>query len=135
VCIYAPQHELRDEVFRPPYALDTANMPAFTSLKNSTDGESVVRVHYGEEVDITWGAAEGAVGTIPVTNVSLVAPGAATHGWNNNQRLVFLEITERSAGRLTVKMPEVKAVAPPQMYMVFLLNGKTYSRSRWVHLL
>jgi hypothetical protein len=73
---------------------------------------------------------------VNVTGVALVAPTSDTHGFNNNQRVVFLEIVSRDDAHktLTVRTPPVAALAPPQSYMLFLLNGKTYSRANWVRL-
>jgi hypothetical protein len=72
---------------------------------------------------------------VDVTGVALVAPTSDTHGFNN-QRVVFLEIVpgDDATKTLTVRTPPVAALAPPQAYMLSLLNGKTYSRARWVHL-
>jgi hypothetical protein len=83
-----------------------------------------------------------------VTSVVLMAPGSATHGWDSSQRLVLLEYERSTAGAtaaggaggaqgqgtLAVRLPSSPAVAPPQMYMLFLVNGKTNSQAWWVHL-
>jgi hypothetical protein len=132
--------ELRTELFTPPPALDTASMPAILSVGYSTKAEEVVSVTYGSQLTISWKPKLDSGVMVDVTKVSLVAPGCATHGHNANQRLVWLPIVAKEVdsaartGVLTVTLPTDKPVAPPQMYMLFLNNGKTYSRAWWVHL-
>jgi hypothetical protein len=76
---------------------------------------------------------------VNVTSACLVAPSASTHGFNNNQRLVWLEIkapaVAAESGTATIVLPSRPEIAPPQMYLLFLNNGKTYGRAWWVHLL
>jgi hypothetical protein len=126
------------EVFSPPYALDTAFMPEITSIGDTTDATAITDTTFDAELTVTWKSKEEGSELVDVTSVSLVAPSAATHGFNNNQRVVFLEVVENTKGddegRLTVKLPPTPEIAPPQMYMLFINNGKTYGRAWWVHL-
>jgi hypothetical protein len=71
---------------------------------------------------------------VQVTGVAAVAPSAATHGFNTNQRVINLVIVSQdAAGRtLKVRAPPDSSVAPPQLYMLFLLNGKTHSSGKWL---
>jgi hypothetical protein len=118
--------ERRVQLFHTPYSLDTENQPHVLSVNG---GETAPTVGYGETFTVEWDGPE-------VTSVVLVAPSSETHGYNTNQRVVILEITERNdaAKSITVKTPEQPGVAPPQSYMVFALNGKTHGRAKWVHL-
>jgi hypothetical protein len=126
------------EVFSPPYALDTTFMPEITSIGDTTDATAITDASYGEELTVTWRSKEEGAELVDVTSVSLVAPSAVTHSFNNNQRVVFLEVVENTKGddegRLTVRLPAAPEIAPPQMYMLFINNGKTYGRAWWVNL-
>jgi hypothetical protein len=117
---------------------DTTNMPLIKSVGYSIDPVEVVTVTYGSTLTITWSPKLDGGDVVDVTRVSLVAPGCATHGHNANQRLVYLPITDSSVdgkrGTLNVQLPANKHVAPPQMYMLFLVNGNVYGRAWWVHL-
>ncbi len=69
-----------------------------------------------------------------VTSVVLVAPSAVTHSFNTNQRVVVLPITANAGGQVTVSVPSNVNLLPKQFYLLFVLNGKTYSEGRWVRL-
>jgi hypothetical protein len=122
------------EEFVPPYALDTDNQPAIESISGRTGDGDIVVATYGSQLEITWTSKAAGADLVNVTSVSLVAPSSSTHGFNFNQRVVLLEFEVTGTGTLTATLPPNANIAPPQMYLIFLLNGKTYSRSRWVHL-
>jgi hypothetical protein len=113
-------------VLHTPYSLDNANKPTIVSING---GNGVPTLSFNSFFTVKWDGPA-------VTGVALVAPSTDTHGFNNNQRVVFLRITERNDGAksLTIRSPNMRGVAPPQSYLLFLLNGKTYSRARWVRL-
>jgi hypothetical protein len=131
------QNEFRLEIFHPPYALDVANKPAIVSVNGATTGS--VRVAYGGELTVVWEALAGSAG-VKVTSAALVAPSVVTHQFNTNQRVVNLAIINQFTNTLgkpvvVLKAPPNAGVAPPQRYMLFLMNGKTYSpRARWIRL-
>ncbi|MER3480367.1 MAG: hypothetical protein C4327_07780 [Meiothermus sp.] len=58
-----------------------------------------------------------------IASVSLVALGAATHGFNMNQRFLELPITDRGAGTLQVTTPANPNLAPPGFYLLFILDA------------
>jgi hypothetical protein len=124
-------NDVRAELFSPPYALDTDNAPKIIGVGENTDPMAVTTAAYGLSLTITWSASALDVN---VTSVALVAPSTVTHGFNNNQRVVFCKITAAGPGSVTVAMPPDPRVAPPQMYMLFINNVKTYGRAWWVHL-
>jgi pimeloyl-ACP methyl ester carboxylesterase len=132
------QLELRSELFVPPYAMDDDNAPAISAIGDISDATAVVDGSYGGELTISFTARTPDGPMINVTSVTLVAPSAGTHGYNNNQRLVWLKVLrsdlDDDSGSVTVALPPTPEVAPPQLYMLFLNNGKTYSRAWWVHL-
>ncbi len=120
------QNEYRWEILHTPYSLDSANKPRVVNINGGT---AIPSLTYSSQFSVKWDGPA-------VTGVALVAPSSDTHGYNNNQRVVFLRIMARDNGEklVTVRTPTRLALAPPQSYMLFLLNGKTYSRARWVRL-
>ncbi|KAG1677741.1 hypothetical protein FOA52_001053 [Chlamydomonas sp. UWO 241] len=117
--------EYRNEVFYPPFWYDTVGKPVLMDWPNFiTYGENFM-VMYAGEIDPN----------VPVTGAALVAPSSTTHSFNQNQRVVMLEIevsTEKNW--ITLIAPPSANHAPPQMYMLFLLNGYTYSSAVWITL-
>ncbi len=86
---------------------------------------------------ITWGATftidtpQG----LSIDEVVLLRPGAVTHGFDQSQRLVELEILARGAASVDVQAPPDGNVAPPGFYLLFILNGSHVpSVGRWIRL-
>lgn len=70
---------------------------------------------------------------VQLTGACLVAPSSTTHSFNQNQRVVMLErVASTEPNWATFIAPPNANIAPPQMYMLFLLNGYTYSSAQWV---
>jgi hypothetical protein len=74
-----------------------------------------------------------------IAKVVLVAPGAVTHSWDGNQRVVELSFTNDTANTvLAVDAPAAgkEWQAPPGVYMLFLLtdDGVLCERAGWVKL-
>lgn len=63
-----------------------------------------------------------------------MAPSATTHSTNMHQRGVGLRIlaVDDSIGLLTLEGPPNRNIALPGQYMLFLLNGRSYSSALWV---
>ena len=57
-----------------------------------------------------------------ISSVVLVRPGAPTHAFDTEQRVVGMSFTKGS-GTLTVTAPPNGNIAPPGYYMLFLLNS------------
>jgi hypothetical protein len=68
-----------------------------------------------------------------ITAVSLIRPGAVTHGFDEDQRFLNLAFT-REAGRIVVSAPQNANLAPPGYYMLFVLAGEVPSRATFVRL-
>mmetsp|Transcript_2810 Transcript_2810/g.4835 ORF Transcript_2810/g.4835 Transcript_2810/m.4835 type:complete len:655 (-) Transcript_2810:823-2787(-) len=129
--------EYRSEIFYPPYFYDMANKPRIITLNGDTSPSNVLVLGYNEAFIVSWGSElANTTGVTPVTSVSIVAASSTTHSFNFNQRVVFLPMTniDNRAGVVRLLTPPNPFVAVPQYYMVFLLNGKTYSRGRWIQL-
>ncbi len=109
-------YEHRVEVYKPAYLFTrdvnnnivAATRPTIASLPST----------------IAWGG-QFSVATPDAANISsavLVRPGAPTHAFDMDQRLVVMSFTKGS-GTLTVTAPPNGNVAPPGYYMVFLVNS------------
>ncbi len=117
--------EYRVEIFRTPYHFDTAHQPRITAINSTTSGSIAMRL--GQSGTLRW------TGTYNVTTLALVAPGTSTHGFNANQRVIFLPLTRRTyTSNTNFRIPGNPNVAIPQWYMLFALNGKTFGRAWWV---
>jgi hypothetical protein len=116
------------EIYEPPYLFDgdaLAPRPAISAVPET----------------ITWAQPFGiALTRAPCTDRAvdravLVAPGATTHAVDGNQRVVPLRTTSTAEGMLRVEAPPSSDVAPPGMYMLFVLDKTgTPSVARWVRL-
>ncbi len=139
--------EYRVEVFTPPFVFQTADRPQIAALPNG----DVMSFREPFNLTVTFPDHPGCAsanlsspGCPRVTRVVLMAPSTTTHSFNTNQRLVGLELLQAvpqgAAGAgaasfaVTVVGPPSTFVAPPQMYMLFALNGDVYSRAAWVTL-
>jgi hypothetical protein len=99
--------ELRIELFSPPY-LFAGPRP---TLAQSPGG-----VQYDQTFPVSTPDASS------VDEVVIVRCGSVTHSFNFNQRLVELTIVSRTASSVTVKAPPDGYVAPPGIYLLFLLR-------------
>jgi len=101
------------EISPPAYLFNAdgsaATRPTITSLSGST-------FVYGAGFQIQTPDAAN------ITSVVLVRPGAPTHAFDMDQRLVGLSYTA-GAGVLNVTAPPNGNIAPPGYYMLFILNS------------
>ena len=100
------------EIYSPAYLFNadgtTATRPAIGSVPGA--------IGYGQAFQIqTQDAAS-------VQSVVLVRPGAQTHAFDMDQRLVRMSFTSGS-DQLTVTAPPNGNIAPPGYYMLFILNA------------
>ena len=102
------------EIYSPPYLFkadgSAASRPAITSLSSPV-------MLFDREIEVrTPNAAD-------VRTVVLIRPGAPTHAFDMEQRLVGLTFTAGS-GLLRVRAPENGNLAPPGYYLLFLVNSR-----------
>jgi hypothetical protein len=95
------------QIYSPPY-LFKGNRPAISSAPTS--------VAYGQSFAVSTSQASS------IAKVALIRPGAATHAFDQNQRYVPLTFT-RGSGTLTVTAPAGGTIAPPGVYMLFIVDG------------
>ncbi len=100
------------EIYSPAYLFNTDGTTATRPAIGSVPGA----IGYGQAFQIqTQDAAS-------IQSVVLVRPGAQTHAFDMDQRLVRMSFTAGS-DQLTVTAPPNGNIAPPGYYMLFILNG------------
>jgi hypothetical protein len=105
-------YETRVEHYQPAYLFTStgalANRPTITGVPTSSVG-------YNAQFTVTTPNAAN------IQKVVMIRPGAPTHAFDMEQRLVGLNFTIQS-GALTVTSPPNANIAPPGYYMLFILN-------------
>jgi hypothetical protein len=99
--------ELRTEIFRPDYYSQTR--PTI-SAQPTVGG-------YGRSITIPTSQAAN------INSVSLVRLSSSTHHYDTEQRLIWLQITNRSSNSVIVSSPLNANLAPPGYYMIHVLNS------------
>lgn len=102
-----PDHrQLHVEIFEPDYY--TATRPTITVAPAA--------VRTGEHFVVnTPDAAQ-------ISRAAMVRSGSMTHAFNSDQRYVELVISQKDAGRVYLEAPPSAAIAPPGMYLLFLID-------------
>jgi len=106
-------YEQHMEIYSPAYLFNPdgtlATRPAITGVPSSGIG-------YGSAFQVQTPDAAS------ITSVVLMRPGAPTHAFDMEQRLVAMNFTAGS-GLLNVTAPSNGNIAPPGYYMLFILNS------------
>ena len=106
-------YETHLEIYSPAYLF---NADGTRALRPAITGVGAAAFAYGGTLDIqTPDAAD-------IASVVLVRPGAPTHAFDMDQRLVGLTYSA-GAGVLTITAPPNGNIAPPGYYMLFILNS------------
>lgn len=112
-------------IFKPPYM--------FWSNRPAVDPNWVPHVmHYGTAYDIPTANAND------VTKVRLIRLGAATHAFDQGQRVVDLTFALRNSTTIRAVGPNNEYVAPAGYYLLFIAtgtNGNFPSEGRFIRLL
>jgi len=118
-------YEQRSEIYSPPYLFNSDGSAAVRPVITDV---SPAAFTYGSSFQVhTPNAAS-------ISSVVLIHPGAATHAFDMDQRLVGVSFTAGS-GVLNVTAPPNGNVAPPGYYMLFALNtAGVPSVAAFVHL-
>jgi hypothetical protein len=103
----ASVNQTRGEIFSPPYL--------FKGARPTITGAPAI-VEYGSTFSVATPDAAS------IARVSLVRPGAVTHGFDQDQRIVSLAFTA-GASSIAVQAPADATLAPPGYYMLFLVNA------------
>ena len=106
-------YEPHMEIYSPPYLFaadgSPASRPTITSLSSGAIG-------WGNTFQVQTPDAAS------IRSVVLVRPGAVTHAFDMDQRLVGMSFTA-GAGVLTITAPPNSSIAPPGYCLLFLLNS------------
>jgi hypothetical protein len=100
-------NQTRGQIFSPPY-LFKGPRPTIASAPDL--------ISYGGTFSVQTPDAAS------IASVSLIRPGAVTHAFDEDQRLLSLTFTAGS-GALTITAPANANLAPPGYYMLFLVNS------------
>jgi Galactose oxidase-like, Early set domain/Glyoxal oxidase N-terminus/PKD domain/Divergent InlB B-repeat domain len=103
--------EPRMEVYSPAYLFAADGSPAARPTISGSPGV----VGYGTSFDV-------ATPNTDIASVVLIRPGAPTHAFDMEQRLVTLAF-QPGSGKVTATAPPDGNVAPPGYYMLFLVNS------------
>jgi hypothetical protein len=101
------------EIYSPAYLFNADGSPA---TRPTITGVALTGIGYGSNFQVQTPDAT------TITSVALIRPGAPTHAFDMEQRLVQLSFTAGS-GVLNVTAPPNSNIAPPGYYMLFLLNS------------
>jgi hypothetical protein len=117
-------YEPHIEIYSPPYLFTSSGGPAVRPVIASVPPE----LHYGQTFPVKTPDAAS------VKEVVLIRPGAVTHAFDMDQRLVGMTFTTAPGG-LSVKAPVNGNLAPPGYYMLFIVNSAGVpSVASFVHL-
>jgi hypothetical protein len=106
-------YEQHMEIYSPAYLF---NADGSAATRPSITGSPSAGIGYGSAFQLQTPDAAN------ISSVVLMRPGAPTHAFDMEQRLVGLSFTPGS-GVLNVTAPPNSNIAPPGYYMLFLLNN------------
>jgi Domain of unknown function (DUF1929)/PKD domain/Glyoxal oxidase N-terminus len=105
-------YEAHIEKYSPPYLF---NPDGTQATRPTISGVSPVTIGFGATFQVSTTDAAN------IGSVALIRPGAPTHAFDMEQRMVKLSFTAGS-GVLNVVAPPNGNIAPPGYYMLFVLN-------------
>ena len=111
--------EHRVEAFTPPWLIDGKPRPVITYVPQGI-------IAYGSVFHIGYTGA--------ATNISIMAPGASTHGTEFTQRHLWPEVVSHTDSQWSLRAPPNGTILLQGDYMIFVLNGDTPSVGRWIKL-
>jgi hypothetical protein len=118
-------YESHIEVYAPAYLF---NKNGSRAARPAISGVSPAAFSYGNAFQVQTPDAAN------ISSVVLMRPGAPTHAFDMEQRLVEVPFT-KGAGVLNVTAPPNGNIAPPGYYMVFILNASGVpSVATFIHL-
>jgi hypothetical protein len=106
-------YENRVELYKPAYLFKADGTLATRPVISSVPTASI-----GYNATFTVQSPDAS----KILKVVLIRPGAPTHAFDTEQRLVGLTFTSTPTGSLTVTSPPNAQIAPPGYYMLFILN-------------
>jgi YVTN family beta-propeller protein len=104
-------NNLNAEIYYPPYLFTSGGVEAPRPVIDTAP----TVVDTGRTVQVAVTSAR------PISRVTFIKTGSATHGWNMEQRFVDLPFSG-SGGTLAVQIPARASDVPPGMWMLFVLD-------------
>src|SRR5207245_4673510 len=114
---YRGFYEQDMEICSPAYLFTTGFLGQVVPATRPTIAAAPAKVGYGASFPVSTPDAAD------IASIALIRPGASTHAFDMEQRMVGLAFTV-GAGALTVTSPPHANVAPPGYYMLFLVNRR-----------
>ncbi|QGF23798.1 galactose oxidase-like domain-containing protein [Raineyella fluvialis] len=112
--------ELRLEIYRPPYLFAPSRPEIGQVAEQWTFGQRIT-IGSPQAGNLLW--------------AQLISPGATTHAFDCDQRLVDLPIVDQGGGQLEVDAPASADEARPGWYMLTVVDQQRVpSVATWVHL-
>jgi hypothetical protein len=102
------------EIYKPSYLFLSGSRPVITTVKNERGVEK--QIVYGRPFFIETPQVND------IRSVVIIRPGAMTHHTDTEQRHIPLEFVKEE-GKLRVTMINDRSVAPPGMYMLFIIDN------------
>jgi Domain of unknown function (DUF1929) len=110
-------YRMEMEIYKPPYLFRNDKFGQPELADRPVTGNVSPRVPYGESFTVETPNADN------IGSVVFVRPGAVTHAFDMEQRLIELRFSaDPSNGLLSVTAPANSNLAPPGYYMLFLLD-------------
>jgi Domain of unknown function (DUF1929) len=107
-----PVAQLNGEVYFPPYLFNADGSFATRPTITSVSSKSIV---LGQTISVQVGS------TTPISKVTLVRSGSATHSFNNEQRFKPVSFTQ-TGSTLQITPATLAAETPPGYYLLFVFN-------------
>lgn len=113
-------YEKQMEIYSPPYLFTRNETGQVVPAPRPQIVAAPAVVGYGEAFVVESPDAAD------IASIALIRPGAATHAFDMEQRMVGLSFLAVSAPQttLTVNSPPSSSIAPPGYYMLFLVNSR-----------
>ena len=116
-----PVNNLNAEIYFPPYLFDASGQPAARPWIVNSDNP----LHVNQQFAVTVGRAD------PISRVTLVRTGSATHGFNPDQRFLQPGFTQ-SGQTLAVQLPANVNDLLPGYYLLFVFNQAGVPSAAWI---
>jgi hypothetical protein len=121
-------YEQHMEIYTPPYLYTNSNGTVIAAYRPSITA-TASEIGYGGTFSIQTTNAPD------IRSVVLVRPGAPTHSFDMEQRLIGLTFSNSASNTLTATAPPNGNIAPPGYYLLFILNSSGVpSVAKFVHL-
>jgi hypothetical protein len=105
------------EIYNPPYLYDANNIPV--------TNRPIIESAPSQTTSIPWGSPMEITANEPITRITLVRSGSATHNFNNEARFFdYPGLTPQAAHTIiSITAPANANIAPPGYYMIFAWNS------------